>query len=479
MNNSPKDIFQKFLLCFVIITGCCVSGYVFFHVEPGAFHELWILPIFYVIVQGWIIKKYLFKNASFFLWSFFIISSFRYLILPFLIVLANYYDGRALVIPKHESVVFAIRLMCYELCIYGLLISFLEARSKNHARIILSKDFVFTNNYTIYLIFIFISMISLFIVPRTSLAFGFFTPKYRSMNSFTRSLSMIEVMAIYCLFVSKYLILFIGISFLHSLWVANNKSRVIRFMVFLWVLINLSIVFGTNRSDYLLPSVASLLFYAFVFKDFSLGKLFVSFLLILFVFISLTKNREYASYSRNQSSLVDLTDSVSCYCGGPYNVAMAIEVLDNYPEVRNFKRLIFDVFRPMIGPNIFLRNSKILLSNYYFNDRIWRGGHFSQILPMIGQGYIYFGTLLSPLLGCLVILLAYKLENFIAKSNSPECFLFVSFSLIRFGFLMGQNINNIVNDLSMNLFLFFVLYLVNILYSSRRIHNLFLTQNCY
>jgi len=127
-----------------------------------------------------------------------------------------------------------------------------------------------------------------------------------------------------------------------------------------------------------------------------------------------------------------------------------------------------DFFRPMLGVNFLLKDVEVPYSNMYFNDRIWTHvDRRSQILPMVGQGYIHFGMVLAPLLTLVFVYTAYKLESLYHEHRAWEVRFVLLLVIIRSGFVMGQNSMNLINDMSMNLILFALVYGVKVLVHSR------------
>jgi len=188
----------------------------------------------------------------------------------------------------------------------------------------------------------------------------------------------------------------------------------------------------------------------------------VGFFLLIVIIGSVSQHRENVSITGGSNTLVDVTDLFQVYTGGPYNVAISIETKDYYPEASHLSVLLFDVFRPMIGVNILLKDMPQVYSNIYFNMRMWTHvDRRSQILPMIGQGNLYFGFLFSPIFSILFVLLAYFLERIYQSTIPLELYYFIGLALIRLGFMMGQNTMNMINDISMNLFLFLLVYFFN------------------
>ena len=82
---------------------------------------------------------------------------------------------------------------------------------------------------------------------------------------------------------------------------------------------------------------------------------------------------------------------------------------------------------------------------------------------MIGQGNLYFSFALAPLFSVLFITVFYLVVKRINREINIELYYFLSLVVVRLGFFMGQNTMNMINDMSMNLVLFLLIYKLNYL----------------
>lgn len=115
----------------------------------------------------------------------------------------------------------------------------------------------------------------------------------------------------------------------------------------------------------------------------------------------------------------------------------------------------------MIGVNIFIKNLPIDYSVLYYNQRYFFSDKVTQILPMIGQGNLYFGYIGAPVITMTFISIAYYFQRVIERSHNIEICYFLTLATARMGFMLGQNTMNMVNDMSYNLLLFLFIYFLN------------------
>ena len=401
-------------------------------------------------------KSFITNSYNPFLIVFTFIAFLRYVILPILIVYSDYYGGRSIAEPLEDSFIYAIHLMNWELICASFAIYFFSKiyKKNTNVEITISKR----KNY-IYYLFIAFSLLLALAFPKGLLAINFVFQAILPTDLDTAS--SIDNLVSYSVIISKSLIFLMIIKSLGSKYHSTSKLKYM-YIALVVSMFNILIYWGTNRSDILISAIATSLtlvhfFGAPIKKYFVLGAV-----VMLTVLTLVTQSREHASVSGGFNKSVDITDAVQAYTGGPYNVAIAVETKNYFPESQNLKVLLFDIFRPMIGVNLLIKNSDQAYSNMYFNDRIWlHVDRRSQILPMIGQGNLFFGFFFAPVLTVFFVFLAFYIRSKIFISSNIEIYYFFNLALIRLGFMLGQNTMNMVNDLSMNLFLFLFVYFLN------------------
>jgi len=457
---------HKSIVSFLIVSiSLLTSVIVFFYTNYEGYELLFLHPLTYIFVYSLVLSKTLNRDRLrlFFIVLIFI-SFLRYVLLPLLIVISEHYGGRSFREPNSETIFIAILLMNYELIVYALFIAYKESKSKRKTA---QKNYMHGNkNWFIgkkgidlgYILFIMLTIVGISLYPSSLFNINFIFPTSLDLEYET---SLIENLVIYSILISKQLIFIMIVRKLYLRYL-NNGSLLYIYLSFLVALFNILIYSGTNRSDILISALISFLvlykLYGKVTK-----KYMVLGALLLFIIINIvTQARDHMGISRGTDKLIDTADTVQVYTGGVYNVSIAIETNEIIPDDEYLGMLFFDIFRPMIGVNIFVKDLPFQYSNIFFNKRMWLSiDRRSQILPMIGQGFLYFGFFLAPIFGLLFINLFYFLERKLHDTNSLEIYYFLSLVMVRLGFLMGQNTMNMINDMSMNLVLFLIVYYFN------------------
>lgn len=400
-----------------------------------------------------------FKPFRPFLFVFTLICFVRYVILPLLTVVSGHYGGRSQLPPEPDSFSAAILLMNWELVCCSLLVFFLERRRRKSGLLSAGSQGFHTGypmpGIGVYLIF---GGALILVFPSALQSVNFVVPRVVAGEI---EASTLENFVAYVFLVAKSLLFLIVLKICYGNYLKSKKEGLVILCLF-FASFNVLVYWGSNRSDILISAVATFLvlyraFGARVSKYAVVGLFVLSSALFL-----VTQKREHVSFSGGQNPMVDVSDTFQVYTGGVYNVAIALETKEMIPASGQIKTLFVDVFRPMIGFNLLLKDLPLVYSNIYFNQRLWQSvDRRSQILPMVGQGNLYFGFLFAPLLSLAFIFLAYKIEGYALGASNVFVYYFLCLALVRLGFMMGQNTMNMVNDISMNLFLFFVVYLFN------------------
>lgn len=434
-----------FMLCSILVFGLNThSGYTYLFLHPLAYS----ISFFVVLYKCLYIKPF-----RPFLFVFTLIGFLRYVLLPLFIVISGYYSGRSPAEPLDRSYQAAIFLMTWELIACTLFISFMENRQKFYVRRF-NKEFIKNDKNYVYIIFIIFAFGLLLINPKALLYINFITPSILESDI---QADFVTNLTIYFFLIAKVILVLI------ILEKCKKRDNLFAYIVAITaIIVNIMIFWGTNKSDILIAGLASVLVFHRIYGDKSIRVLLVLGVLTLSIMSFVNSERNPQTVSGGTDKWVDRTDKVQIYTGGTYNVAIALETKEYYPESTDFEVLVFDIFRPMIGPNILLKDKVQNYSNIYFNDRIWTNvDRRSQIIPMVGQANLFLGYIFAPLFSIIFIFIAYKLERIYFLTKNIEVYYFVSLGLIRLGFIFGQNTMNMINDLSMNLFLFYMIFIIN------------------
>lgn len=108
------------------------------------------------------------------------------------------------------------------------------------------------------------------------------------------------------------------------------------------------------------------------------------------------------SYMASDSMIGVMSQTFQSYFQGTSNIAVSL-CLEPY----NIDRLIPDVGKSITGIAYFFQSHediKVMYNRVFYLNSARSG----QIIPFIGQGYVYFGYILSPVLSCFVLRNAFK-----------------------------------------------------------------------
>ena len=212
--------------------------------------------------------------------------------------------------------------------------------------------------------------------------------------------------------------------------------------------------------------VSAIYLYRIIFGGINKLTLVIISVVGLLVFILLTEARNYYNYHGTLSGidyyLHSIKSLLNAYLGGVTNVGVAINTVEAYGSNATFSSLIIDLLRPIVGLNKILPVRDGVLSNSYFNYVFFgNDAVISQIMPMIGNGYYYFGNVFAPLGNIGVLFILALLER--ARSNTMRIelvYIFMTFTM-RLSMMMGINLIIVNNECSMQVLLPLLIYWLN------------------
>lgn len=141
--------------------------------------------------------------------------------------------------------------------------------------------------------------------------------------------------------------------------------------------------------------------------------------LLLILFASMVKNTSFGSNGGWIESIFELLDPtvLDSYFAGPVSVNNAIGVKENmgidlfsmpYDVLNNF---------PILGNFINRQNASVSCYNQYL-------GRGDQILPLIGQSFIWFGYMFSPLLSIFAVIMSKRADMYFEFSKGIYTYLY-------------------------------------------------------
>ncbi|BFL77521.1 hypothetical protein BDW25_0926 [Staphylococcus sp. AtDRG32] len=446
----------------LIIIISLITAIYLFNQRPqldAGYENIYLLPLAYLIFHILFIRKVM-KNygISMFLGIYITVSFFRYVLISGLVVIAHWFYGRAIVPPEPIFYKKAIWLMIYELFAYNLAIILFHKlffKKKKNINNEATVNVSYSKNNTVYIVFIILTVLLVAIRP-SALSFFSFLSVNENFSGLDKADTLTAITTIF-LNISRILIYLIVIR-----WLMINvhpKSPYLSFSIILLVtIINSLIFFGTNRSDFIFNFIVNLVILMYLYKKLGITVSVILITLIPIVVESMSSYRQSTTITKGANKLVDFTDNLQVYLGGVYNVALSLDM--SSPNSKPLILLI-DIFRSAFGPNLILKHINIVPSVNLYNNRIYLSDHVAQIIPMIGQSHLYLGYVFAPILGISFIFIAIFLVREIVRVNRLELIYILTLFSGRLGFVMAQNGNILLNDLTFFLPLFLIVYYLN------------------
>lgn len=405
-----------FIEIIIIVSSLCITILLFFSKQENA-SLLFLLPLLFCILKVIYIKYiYLFKNIT----SFMIVSLsyLKNVLIPFLLYLSDYkllnygyeiYFKRS-GIRKIESYNNAILLLAYEMIVIFTLLCYLNSKynkyTKNNKYQKISKKTKFF--FYVSLIYMFVV---LFIYPELiknfQLLFQIGEPehvfKLRSLRYGGEGIPAI----FHTILNSIFAILQILFPIYFIVYLNKKKSILLNYLLLFLLLL----IFNSAKGNTFI-AIIILLYTLFnmypkhrkIIKGTGILILGIG---IIFLFIKNKNGVLEESYFSNLSVLL------STYFSGILNVAYSLKM-----EKGEYYIILVDILKsiPFISGEFF---KNTLASTSIFNYTINQNNLYQdQILPMIGQGYFYFGKVLAPILPCIILIIGFSYEIKLKKEKN-------------------------------------------------------------
>ncbi|GGG14468.1 hypothetical protein GCM10007425_05930 [Lysinibacillus alkalisoli] len=439
-----------------------ITIYVNQNVLFAGYEWLFLLPLLYYFAFSFILLPLLFYRFNTFIMSFTFVAFLRYTLLPYLIVASGWYVGRSPVDPLPQSFTYAITIMMWELLITTLTIAlcFYPKKTIKVPHVSVAKNrILLPPQKQFYWFYLVLCGVVVVLMPSSLRTFAFIMP-HANMLDIGEGGFVVSVVQ-FMLIAGKSILFLLLLSNVYQKYQKTNQTRWVVWS-FIIVLLHICLLFGDNRSDFLISAIASLYLFYRLFQRRALPYIMSTIALLFFIFINITTYRNTVSITRGGDRLVDLTDMLQIYAGGPYNVALASELPHYFPDAATWGNLLYDLGRPVMGLNVLFKQMEgFEFSNYLYNYRIYFSDHVAQIIPMIGQGNYYFGFVFAPLLHVGFICFALYLYRVMQRQQRIELVFFLTIPITRLGFMMGQNAGILLNDISFTLLLTMFIYYIN------------------
>ncbi len=482
MSTVTRSLKGSVHISLVISSIISVFYVAFFNTNSG-YNLFFLLPLSYCILYLLAVRPLLFKKGtSLFLYIVTIVLYLRYVVYPFLAVYSgNYDDGRTISLPSVSVYQEAILLMTYEIVISLLVICWLERRYQKKAPILQQRITLLPlSTYPIYLLSIVLLLVAL-LIDRSWIAIitsptMLFSDANIDLESAETTFGLRTSIMGNLFYTARNLIFVAGVIYVtrrHFVQKRLTTSFYYILLVLLFALISL-FQFGLNRMKIVVVVACGGYFVFQLIKPWvrTLKQFFIPMIGVLLIpiiaFMAVTELRNYhvdSDSTRAKNTAVNL----QAYLGGVHNVAIAIDLEHQNPGIFTGEMLLYDFLRPTIGIGLLVKDWDLQYSNQLFNHRIYLSDHMAQIIPMIGQGYLYGNFVFAPFLGILFILMAYAFLNIGNKrSISPFFSFYLYLCIFRLALFPGQNSMNLMNYISFNLLVVLVLEILNRSITQRR-----------
>jgi hypothetical protein len=365
----------------------------------------------------------------------------RYIIGPFLLSISSYsvfsneIDGISLGIMVMEMLVILIMIRMF-------------AKDTNVNNVFRINRF----SYTIPLLFIIISILWSIKDPMPISRYNFILSGADELirNDLTEAEKGLPSFLNY----THYLLIISVFYYFYKLYVKNNNKKY--FIIgFICVLALGSFYIDSSRNSMLLP-ILSILFLSIKAYPKYAKKIFISTSLVLVLSMSLLSMMKFFGATSYERGLVNIETNASylnSYFGGYYEVYLAVENSDAIKMKMNDKTIFNEIFAATPFFNRFVDQEN--RTTVFFNQTAYQHSH---IIPTVGQGYVYFGFVLSWLFSLIVFRLIFLFDNLYFKTNRVDFAFLFALTASRLGWLHPGSLYHVGSTLSTFIVLYVIIY---------------------
>jgi hypothetical protein len=452
-----------------------VAIFVCFIADSECYEWLFVLPFTYCICSMILLTQRMSLTGTIINLCAFL----RYVLIPIMQSLFPVYGFSSFSCTDTETINKAIALMCYELIVITIFITIylqlhrnVESLSKqDHEDVILNRFDTSHNHYGAILIFIVFSVLLVCVSPVTLQQISFIairsntTSRIGSVSASSSTLDMIARQFFVIGFLSLFVICVL------KLKQSKLKETTALNISLLCAAACTSIIISEQRSSQVYCAFAAIILLIQVYPQKkkkiirTIGIVFIIVILLLSAYKTFYAFK-YGSYSaaiaNSNFSPYSITQTLEIYLLGPQTVASAIKFNMAYPSFSSIGQLFYDICRSTIGISFFVKDGGRALTSAQYNLFVTRGASTSgYLLPITAQGYIVFGAVFAPILICLCIWLAFKIEKKMFNSKSAYVTFFSAYVYVRLATcIISSNLNTVLNAISSILISAGLIYLI-------------------
>src|SRR5699024_5699068 len=354
----------------------------------------------FVFGVGYVLSKktslYMFRNIGLLMLN--ITLFIRYIITPFYMWFNGYSIGRGAT-PSAGNYQMAILLMILEIIVIFITIEIFANRFYKENKKMVPKSKIKVNKNFIGLVFLLITLLVILIYPNLLERYSFILTATEYKGNMELNLPFGSLFPLMVSFSSILLTITILNKFYKQYELKSNS---------IWIYLSICIVFlmasfivGTSRFSMLIPMVTGMYLITKLYPTHN-KRIYSIFGVLILIAVSIsTLVKQFGinlgevdnDFSNVASSV---SSSLQVYFSGVHNVAIAVKAREIFVNDIDFGLIVGDLLSSvMIISNYFTSEfGGVNMFNYaFYNNTI----STDQILPMIGQGYLYFGFFFSPI----------------------------------------------------------------------------------
>ncbi|WP_353626997.1 O-antigen polymerase [Staphylococcus hominis] len=231
------------------------------------------------------------------------------------------------------------------------------------------------------------------------------------------------------------------------------------------IVISASFIIGTSRSSVILPLIAGLFTIYILYKNYRRIISFLSTCLIVLIIVISTLLKQNTTISTGRSLyhsaglLENLNTDIQIYLSGVTNIAHSIETAYMYKPFQ-FYGIFGELLHSVVFVNqLFINYQSAIVS---FNNTFYKKiGVNDQILPLLGQGYLYFGSILAPIFSVLALFIVMLLDKKIHKSSSVFNLYIYIYLCVKFSLFFMSNATILISFFTNFFIVLFIIALLN------------------
>lgn len=449
-----------------------------FSLVPDGYIITILLPFVFIIGFFGLLWSPLLNNKTPFI-TVFCLTEFLRLVVLSVSTINSYSNGKSVFFGKiftsDQDLFYSGLLLIYEFLITSTFIYISSLQKKKKLE---SIQYDVKYNENIYLMIFLFSLFTILVIPETRNGLTLLVNK--ESDFFATEPNVIILLLRELFVVSKYFLLFFVIKkiykyihkFNNNLTVSQRNTLYI--ILVLTCIIVIGIRIGINRKRIIADAIACYIMLKTIFPYYKRITMNFFGIIAAFFVISTSIFRGATESFLTFGSDIFSTESLQAYLCGQYNIVTALTVSEIFYNEIGFDTLLYSTFRSCFGIGTILSYFDIHTLAYYYNQVASFGYNYdreSQILPMIGEGLIYFTPLFAPTFSLIFVYLGLKVDEVYKRSHKLE-YVFLSIIL---GVYLGQALtltsNILVNNISFKIALYLPLVIITrCFFSKRRLH---------